>query len=232
MKMKILIIFSLFILNVFSHPDKNVKKREGLVCTPPKEYKDKTFVYPFPVSWHVHIVFVHSDLNQIELAKSIREKAKEKFKDYLKEDCEDRYENTKMCMIYDHNIEEPFGPFPSGEISMWFPNSHFNLVMNWFTQNRNGLSIVFHPNTGCEYEDHSDWAIWVGEPWKLNMSIFDKNTQTNEFDQFAGNDKNPTCVGVNEFCDSPDFNGVFITCCENLLCDCKFGERCKCKAIK
>jgi aromatic ring-cleaving dioxygenase len=46
------------------------------------------------------------------------------------------------------------------------------------------LSLLVHPNTGYEYEDHSTWAMWAGQPWPLDMSIFDKETQTNEFGVF------------------------------------------------
>lgn len=43
------------------------------------------------------------------------------------------------------------------------------------------LSMLVHPNTGYEYEDHSIWAMWAGDPWPLDMSIFEQGTQTNEF---------------------------------------------------
>ena len=41
--------------------------------------------------------------------------------------------------------------------------------------------MLLHPNSGYEYEDHSIWAMWAGEQWPLDMSIFEKETQTNEF---------------------------------------------------
>ena len=41
--------------------------------------------------------------------------------------------------------------------------------------------MLLHPNTGYEYEDHSIWAMWAGQPWPLDMSIFEQETQTNEF---------------------------------------------------
>lgn len=39
-------------------------------------------------------------------------------------------------------------------------------------QNRGEFSIVVHPNTGYEYEDHSLWAMWSGQVWPLDMTIF------------------------------------------------------------
>lgn len=231
--MKIILIIFLFSLTTFiyTHPDRNVKRKEGLVCTPPKEHKDKTFVYPFPVSWHVHVTYIINDKNQFDYASNLKKKVKDHFKDYLGPDCRHGEDETKMCMIEDHAMDDTIGPFPIGEFSMWFSNSHFNLVMTYFVQNRGELSVLFHPNTGCEYEDHSSWAIWVGEPFPLKMSIFTQNQQTNEFDQFAGNMKNPTCVSTNDVCSSPYFEGSFLTCCENLYCHCDYAEDNKCKCL-
>lgn len=53
-------------------------------------------------------------------------------------------------------------------------------VMPWFTQmytSVNTGSLLLHPNTGCEYEDHSIWALWAGGSWPLNMDIFTQWTQ-------------------------------------------------------
>ncbi len=43
-------------------------------------------------------------------------------------------------------------------------------------------SLLLHPNTGYEYEDHSEWALWAGGAQTINMVIFEQGTQTNEFD--------------------------------------------------
>ncbi len=32
--------------------------------------------------------------------------------------------------------------------------------------------ILVHPNSGCETEDHSSWALWGGNRWELDMTIF------------------------------------------------------------
>ncbi len=34
------------------------------------------------------------------------------------------------------------------------------------------LQILVHPNSGCETEDHSSWALWGGHAWELDMTIF------------------------------------------------------------
>ncbi len=94
------------------------------------------------------------------------------------------------------------GPFVSGEWSIFVPLGYYPLITPWLLQNRGNslilqfkkifqsihlgnLSMLVHPNTGYEYEDHSIWAMWAGDVWPLDMSIFDKETQTNEFGVFT-----------------------------------------------
>jgi aromatic ring-cleaving dioxygenase len=53
-------------------------------------------------------------------------------------------------------------------------------VVPWFTQmytSVNTGSLLVHTNTGCEYEDHSIWALWGGTAWPLDMDIFVPWTQ-------------------------------------------------------
>jgi DOPA 4,5-dioxygenase len=40
-------------------------------------------------------------------------------------------------------------------------------------QNRRGLTIFLHPNTGNNLEDHRDWPIWMGEIPELKLAMFD-----------------------------------------------------------
>jgi aromatic ring-cleaving dioxygenase len=35
------------------------------------------------------------------------------------------------------------------------------------------LSVLIHPNTGCEYEDHGKWTLWGGQPWQIDMDAMD-----------------------------------------------------------
>ena len=31
---------------------------------------------------------------------------------------------------------------------------------------------MIHPNSGCEVEDHTEWAVWGGKTWELIPEIF------------------------------------------------------------
>ena len=105
---------------------------------------------------------------------------------------------------------------------MFVPVPHYALVVPWFMQHRGQFSVLIHPNTGFEYEDHSIWASWIGQPIPLDLSIFTQGEQTNEFGRWRGDDGNPTCMGQGAVCGgaSAGFNSsTTILCCESIACE-------------
>ena len=141
-------------------------------------------------------------------------------------------------MINDHDFNTTLdgGPFPSGEWSMFVPVSYYANVIPWFTQNRGEFSFLIHPNTGCEYEDHSKWAMWSGAVWPLNMGIFTEYTQTEEFNATRGDTGNPICMVENDICGLSSSNGVGEgpagVCCDGLACKCNNnGNNNNCQCI-
>ncbi len=138
-------------------------------------------------------------------------------------------------MIYDHNLtNDTLGPFAVGEWSMFVPVHYYGAVVPWFVQHRGQFNLLVHPNTGCEYEDHSIWAQWNGNPWNMDMSIFTQWTQTNEFGEYLGTDRNPSCLttgGVCAFGNSatPGY-GPQVLCCAGSSCNCDSADgNCYCK---
>ena len=55
-------------------------------------------------------------------------------------------------------------------------------------------TLLVHPNTGWQYEDHSSWALWAGGSQPINLSIFEEGVQTGEFDEVPGDAANPVCL--------------------------------------
>ena len=122
---------------------------------------------PPAISYHIHIVFNLSDPTSLQPAIALRDKARKQFAPLLGEDCDGRYDNARLCLIFDHPIDKilPGGPFLSGEWSIFVPVHYVQAVLFWFTQHYNEVptaSLLLHPNTGYEYEDHSTWALWGG----------------------------------------------------------------------
>jgi len=178
-------------------------------------------VPPGVISYHVHLTYTVFNPDSIKRAMVLREAARAAFKPFLGPDCDGRYDYGYLCMIADHNFNTTLtgGPFVSGEWSIFIPVPYYNLVVPWMFQNRGNFSIVVHPNTGFEYEDHSIWAMWAGQVWALDMTIFDQGQQTNEFGHHRGDSDNPVCLTKGGVCGDSLFGiGPETLCCYGLAC--------------
>ena len=117
---------------------------------------------------------------------------------------------------------------------MFVPPYYYNAVVPWFVNHRANFTLLVHPNTGCEYEDHSIWTMWSGPPWNMDLSIFTPWTQTDEFGEQPGGVHNPTCLASGGVCafgnpETPGY-GPQVLCCNGSSCDCADGaDQCFCK---
>ena len=238
------LLFALFLSTppVYAHPVKyhaSVGTQAGTL---------KAGEIPEILSYHVHVVYmIHNGKHHVDDALALRDKARSHFLPYtndtvcagdfdvepLRPDDEypegGRYDNGRLCFIKDHDFSTTLegGPFPVGEWSMFVPVGYLDIILPWFSQNRGTFSVLIHPNTGYEYEDHSIWSFWNGIPWPLNMDIFTPLTRTADFNQVRGNEGNPTCRDKGAVCgDFGEWVGS-TGCCEDLACGCD-GEVCTC----
>jgi aromatic ring-cleaving dioxygenase len=210
------LLLSALLLVVYCHPTyyphRTISrlKLNGTVPTPP----------PPIISYHVHITYSIFNPDIVQRALALRAKAKETFKDFLHPDCSGRYDNGVLCFIDDHNFNTTLegGPFPSGEWSIFVPLGYYSLVVPWMIQNRGEFSLLVHPNSGYEYEDHSIWAMWSGAAWPLDLTIFEQGTQTNEFGHYPGDPDNPVCLFKGYACGDSVY-GPSTICCNNLTCN-------------
>lgn len=125
---------------------------------------------PAPIySWHVHVLYYRTNDTQIQEALNLRNKFAAHFNLGFDKPC-DLFHNDYMCMFEEER--EPAGPFITSQWSVYFLNDDYVKVVPWITQNRAGLDVLVHPNSGCEIEDHSWWATWAGHPWPLKLFIF------------------------------------------------------------
>jgi aromatic ring-cleaving dioxygenase len=68
--------------------------------------------------------------------------------------------------------DEPVGPHTQSMYQIAFPASELASVLPWLMLNRNGLSILLHPETGDDYRDHSTHAAWLGSALPLRLDVF------------------------------------------------------------
>jgi aromatic ring-cleaving dioxygenase len=70
--------------------------------------------------------------------------------------------------------EESVGPHPQSMYQVKFGVKEFPRIVPWLMLNRSGLSILVHPETGDDYQDHAFNALWLGDKLKLRLDIFGK----------------------------------------------------------
>ena len=68
--------------------------------------------------------------------------------------------------------DELVGPHPQSMYQIAFPASELAIFLPWLMLNRNGLSILLHPETGDDYRDHSAHAAWLGAVLPLRLDVF------------------------------------------------------------
>jgi aromatic ring-cleaving dioxygenase len=65
--------------------------------------------------------------------------------------------------------DRPVGPHSAAMYQVAFPVAEFPRLVPWLMLNREGLSILIHPLTGDDYEDHSRFALWLGDKLALDL---------------------------------------------------------------
>src|SRR5215813_1816652 len=97
-------------------------------------------------SYHAHVYF---DENSVGQARALCEEAATLF-------------GVTMGRVH----QKPVGPHPH-----W--SCQFDALIPWLEAHRAGLNILVHGRTSNGLVDHTANASWLGEPSKLNLSIFE-----------------------------------------------------------
>jgi aromatic ring-cleaving dioxygenase len=70
--------------------------------------------------------------------------------------------------------DELVGPHPQSMFQIAFPREMLAEFMPWLMLNRDGLTVLLHPETGDNYADHSAHAAWLGAMLPLRLEVFQK----------------------------------------------------------
>ena len=69
--------------------------------------------------------------------------------------------------------DELVGPHPQSMMfQVAFPKTLLASFLPWLMLNRDGLTILLHPETGNDYRDHSAHAAWLGAALPLRLDVF------------------------------------------------------------
>ena len=103
-------------------------------------------------AYHAHVYF---DSEGLERASDLCTRAGELF-------------DLKVGRVH----QKPIGPHTKWSCQVAFSSKHFDELIPWFIENRNGLSILVHGQTGDDLKDHTDYAYWLGDRVELDLSNF------------------------------------------------------------
>jgi DOPA 4,5-dioxygenase len=69
--------------------------------------------------------------------------------------------------------KKPVGPHPVWSCQFLFKTSDLNVMIPWLLKNHEGLTFFIHGLSGDDLKDHTDYVMWIGKKYKLNLSIFE-----------------------------------------------------------
>lgn len=68
--------------------------------------------------------------------------------------------------------EKLVGPHPHWSCQIIFGAKDFDRYIAWLEENREGLTIFVHALSGDDWQDHTDFAYWLGQAAELNLEVF------------------------------------------------------------
>jgi len=75
--------------------------------------------------------------------------------------------------------DEPRGPHPVPQFNMIFEIPEFQHIVPWLMLNRGDLDVLVHPLTDSNYDDHTQYALWLGTPVPLKLERLSRNLPEN-----------------------------------------------------
>jgi aromatic ring-cleaving dioxygenase len=73
--------------------------------------------------------------------------------------------------------DELVGPHPQSMYQIAFPGDLIGSFLPWLMLNRDGLTILLHPETGDDYRDHTAHACWLGAVLPLRVEVLQKGAR-------------------------------------------------------
>ncbi|EPS43060.1 hypothetical protein H072_2860 [Dactylellina haptotyla CBS 200.50] len=118
----------------------------------------KTVVEARTREWHFHIYFLLQSPTETAAALALRDAVLRLRRD------------GAFVAVPLHRVNEyPIGPHPAGSYEIWVPDSSFSDVFFYLAANRGNLSVLVHPLTASQRQDHESRSAWMGTPWPIYL---------------------------------------------------------------
>ena len=101
--------------------------------------------------WHAHVYFTPGTRDQ---AATLRDWVEKRF-------------TVRMGRWHEGKV----GPHPQAMYQIAFGNEFFPTLVPFLALNRMGLTVLVHPNTKRERDDHTLHAMWLGAVLPLDVSV-------------------------------------------------------------
>ena len=88
--------------------------------------------------------------------------------EHLRQRVAEKFPQAKLGRWHDEMV----GPHPQSMYQIAFPREMLAEFMPWLMLNRDGLTVLLHPETGDNYADHSFHAAWFGAVLPLRLEVF------------------------------------------------------------
>ncbi|MEQ8955729.1 MAG: DOPA 4,5-dioxygenase family protein [Gammaproteobacteria bacterium] len=66
-------------------------------------------------------------------------------------------------------FQQPVGPHPLPMFQVVFDATQFAPLIMWLINNRRGLDVLVHQDTGDDLKDHTDHVMWLGNSHPLRL---------------------------------------------------------------
>jgi aromatic ring-cleaving dioxygenase len=67
--------------------------------------------------------------------------------------------------------DEAVGPHTVSMYQVVFSAAEFARIVPWLMLNRGGLDVLVHPLAGSAYDDHTVYAMWLGDKLPLKLDV-------------------------------------------------------------
>ncbi len=88
----------------------------------------------------------------------------------LRQRVAEQFPQAKLGRWHDERV----GPHPQAMYQIAFAPEMLAEFVPWLMLNRDGLTVLLHPETGDNYTDHSAHAAWFGSVLPLRLNVFQR----------------------------------------------------------